>query len=265
LIYIDVARPHYSSCDLDLVLIRQTEFWAGFLKSSAKITLLLADPSSATSSSIPASSEVGVLPGHQEEQSQHVSAQSWVCRVCGFSNVPSPKCGLCGVPRDKAILATPPSKSPAPPSPSPSPIPSPRPSVDGLLACPVCTFHNHPSMTRCEICSSPLASTSSSSPSASRPGTPVSATEGPPVPAVGASYVRLSFRRGGEKVFYAALKKALLAKAWEVPSNVSKGKGREDDVPHRLATIGIGMYSLRPRVCCELQSVTQTVSSRPST
>ena len=49
LLYLDTLRPHLSSTALSLSLIRQTEYWAGFLKSSPKVTLLLGDPAPSSS------------------------------------------------------------------------------------------------------------------------------------------------------------------------------------------------------------------------
>uniref|UniRef100_V5EQS9 Vacuolar protein-sorting-associated protein 36 n=1 Tax=Kalmanozyma brasiliensis (strain GHG001) TaxID=1365824 RepID=V5EQS9_KALBG len=44
LLYIDDLEPHRYSCSLELSLVKQSEYYAGFLKSSPKITLTLAQP-----------------------------------------------------------------------------------------------------------------------------------------------------------------------------------------------------------------------------
>ncbi len=42
LLYVDDLEPHRHSCSLDLSYVKQSEYYAGFLKSSPKITLTLA-------------------------------------------------------------------------------------------------------------------------------------------------------------------------------------------------------------------------------
>jgi ESCRT-II complex subunit VPS36 len=197
-VYLDQAKPLTNSCHLPLGLIRQTEYWAGFLKSSPKITLLLG----------PAPGDA-ILP--KDPRKEPVAAVSWVCRVCGFSNASSTSCSLCGVKRSEAST---PSSTPSRSS-TPAPAPPPTEQHDGL-ACPVCTFINHPSLSSCEMCGSKLGTASLSlsdrTGRSSRAGTPEPSVAGLPSEQ---DFVRLSFRKGGEKAFYAALKKALLAKAWE--------------------------------------------------
>ena len=92
------------------------------------------------------------------------------------------------------------------------------------IPCPACTFHNHPSLTRCEICGSPLPphhppsrlqQPQSKSAPTSRPESPT-LTDANEENEQGSYIVRLSFRKGGDKSFYAQLKRALLGKAWEV-------------------------------------------------
>ncbi|KAM0756511.1 hypothetical protein T439DRAFT_352189 [Meredithblackwellia eburnea MCA 4105] len=120
-------------------------------------------------------------------------------------------------------------------------------TTDNRIPCPVCTFLNHPSMATCELCDSPLttfnlpssvsslsiSSSQTNSPLTSRPPTrtntpgPGESTPGTPPPGESSSpssapFVRLSFRKGGEKAFYAALKTALAGKAWEQKRAVPK-------------------------------------------
>ena len=117
-----------------------------------------------------------------------------------------------------------------------------RPSA---VACSVCTFLNHPYLRECEMCGTPLpplpsaeGSTRSISDtlnsSMNSPGagslhvTSKSAPSSRPVsPAPSEArtlvevdekerYIKLSFRKGGDKAFYASLKTALQQKEWEV-------------------------------------------------
>lgn len=232
LLYLDANRPLQSSLALDLSLVRQTEYWAGFITSSAKITLLLGDPGAPV---LPLSPQQLLQPPTVlDEPTPTASARTWVCRVCGMQNVSGPKCTLCGVSRDPAGSASAgPSRAATPtlreraasaaPRTTPASIPPPSPvpvdDKDKRIACPTCTFLNHPSMSTCEVCDSalsvPIRTASAPPPRTATPAPPTSASDAAP-------FVRLSFRKGGEKAFYAALKTALAAKAWEVERKVKK-------------------------------------------
>lgn len=103
--------------------ITQTEFYAGFLTSSAKVTLFFQRPSSAIATDL-------LTPtGSNEVSPDRPSAQArgrettikWECEICGNKNVstglvPSTICQLCGIPRSKsaslAVTSGPSSQSP---------------------------------------------------------------------------------------------------------------------------------------------------------
>ncbi|GAA5989785.1 hypothetical protein JCM10908_002321 [Rhodotorula pacifica] len=180
------------------------------------------------------------------------------------------KCSLCGVARDPlpSTSSLPPSSLGTPRSRSPARRPSSfsastRPAISGLgstaappppptldpnetgsrIACPVCTFLNHHSMATCEVCESPLFPDNVAPTSSARTGRTVSAppsranTPGPttdpasaiPAPA-GSVFVRLSFRRGGEKTFYAALKEALAKRAWDLSAAAAAAAATKKDL-----------------------------------
>ncbi|KAI0299049.1 EAP30/Vps36 family-domain-containing protein [Multifurca ochricompacta] len=204
LFYIDTTKPHSRSFALDLSSIVRTQYYAGLFTSSPKVTIYLTQETS-------------------EIMDSDETSESWLCEVCDFRNPPgsSPsgaKCALCGVPRSKAHSAAPipPRAVSAPPSSahllSSSP---PAPSAGRLkeVACPACTFLNHPALTECEICGTALthAALPMKSAPSSRPGTPIPEGAGDEN-----SMLRLSFRRGGDKALYAVLKRSLLGKAWQV-------------------------------------------------
>ena len=205
LFYIDVVKPHSRSFVLDLSTILRTQYYAGLFTSSAKVTLYLTSETPAAADS----DEVG---------------ESWQCEVCDFRNPPgsSPtgaKCALCGVPRSKLLSTTPPPPRAvsAPPPPSAHLLSSSPPAATSgsrpkEIACPACTFLNHPELTACEICGTalPRSSPIKSAPP-SRPGTPPT-SEG----TGGDAVLRLSFRKGGDKALYAVLKRSLLGRAWQV-------------------------------------------------
>lgn len=195
--------------------VRQTEFYTGFMRSSAKITLTLGRPPS-TDSTV----DIGPDEG---------GSASWTCGVCGYANSPQgqdgprqSKCGLCGVGYEMAKNISMPatrSSTPVPASRSSlnvertSTVSKEDPTSSSIkeIACPACTFLNHPSLTSCEICSTILPKKQAS--------IPIPATDAPAVESKAeegqTDIVRLSFRRGGEKEAYRRLKNVLSDKVWE--------------------------------------------------
>lgn len=87
--------------------------------------------------------------------------------------------------------------------------------------CPRCTFLNDPSLMSCEMCGAPLlsesivsvldASSMSETPRAESPGPSLSL---PPAGKVDIENIKLSFRGGGEKIFYERLKGCLVQRKW---------------------------------------------------
>ena len=241
LMYIDHTYPQRNSLSLALSSVRQTEFYAGFLTSSAKITVFI--QTDARQPSTPTDSSSLTLPVITGDEGS-ASMESWVCPVCSYNNPPTvsegrPKCVLCGVVRDSraytaSLIHTPLHRSPSLPSLRPPSFSSDITLVTSLttsetptsrldsIECPACTYLNHPSMASCEICGTTLRSQkipsrssgstplSRSSPSTTPGGTLVE----PVIPS--RDVLRISFRKGGDKQFYNSLKKALMRKAWEV-------------------------------------------------
>lgn len=214
LIYTDTMLPQSHSLVISLAHVTQTDFYAGFLKSSPKVTLFLSRS--------------------EDTETEDFQNQSWVCHVCSYRNPPglgdaSCTCGLCGVIREGAsrpivagpILQDSIYSGSIPSSLSSSAIAIPHPTDTGTresIGCPACTFLNHPSLRSCEICGTPLepqltraASRSFKSAPTSRPETPTTS-----VLSSERDFIKVSFRRGGDKPFYAALKRTLMGKAWEV-------------------------------------------------
>ncbi|KAF9514923.1 hypothetical protein BS47DRAFT_1316509 [Hydnum rufescens UP504] len=264
LMYIDQAYPQRNSLSLALSAVRQTEFYAGFLTSSPKITIFIhTDTRPPPTPTTPSSSLLPVI--NVGELSTPM--QSWVCPVCSYNNPPTasegrPKCVLCGVIRDNrayvaSITHTPLHRSPSLPS-----LRLPVSSTDSPLSesltisessnsqpesieCSVCTYLNHPSMTSCEVCGTLLykrkvpSRSSGSTPFSSSP--PPSTPNGTPLEASIPSrdMLRMSFRKGGYKPFYNSLKKALMRKAWEGSDALSqRGSGGASGAP-RLGIQGI--------------------------
>jgi len=216
------SSPAAHGVSIALADVRSTEFYAGFLKSSAKVTLMI--------STIPPSVNVSAT----------AAAPGWTCGVCGYANVAAPpgaadrlvNCTMCGISRDRSLLAnsiairTPPGNIPhsrplsaagglpsQPSASSASASPAPL-GDDAQVACPTCTFLNSPLLHSCEICTTPLPKRPRAGGAAiiHSPKPTVAQASKPPVTVD--SVIRLSFRRGGEKEFYAILKRALSSKAW---------------------------------------------------
>lgn len=90
---------------------------------------------------------------------------------------------------------------------------------EASFQCPRCTFLNHPSLLSCEICGAPLishdvpAELAKNSPDRTESPGPVLSFSGQP----GLEYpdsVKISFRGGGEKIFYERLKGSMTQRKW---------------------------------------------------
>ncbi|KAH8900199.1 Vps36-domain-containing protein [Thozetella sp. PMI_491] len=130
--YVDKAEPRKHSAALDLKDVERYEFYAGFLKSAAKITLI---PKPTKRSSIqPWTPGVGALPSQSGTASSAqradgpfrppaadptpASTATWVCPICSFSNpvpsnfdpstanahTPLPPCLACGIKPTLALV-----------------------------------------------------------------------------------------------------------------------------------------------------------------
>lgn len=205
------------------------------MRSSAKITLTLG-PTPTTGTAVSMGSEEG----------------SWTCGVCGYVNaeagpdgIRKSKCGLCGVGYELAkSISTPATRSSTPVPASRSSLSLERTPISTEaatpkakeIACPACTFLNYPSLTSCEICSTPLPRTQSIGPVATVPTTAI-IDEGK------MDTARLSFRRGGEKDAYKKLKGVLSDKVWErssASSRTDRGATPANGVETPRPSAGIG-------------------------
>lgn len=241
LFYIDNAHSRSRSFALDLSQIDRTDYYAGLLRSSAKITLYLA------------AAVAGSSKSSSRQSQDNNNFDVWECEVCSYRNGPglsptaSSVCGLCGVPRSTPQSSANstaartrqhhvvPLSSSLPSSSehlhmfsssAPSSRDDPESTSETEIACPACTFLNHPSLPACEICGTALprpltrqrpAAMTKSAP-ASRPPSDDEDDEDD-MYAVGDGtprMIKVSFRKGGDKNFYAILRRGLLAKAWEV-------------------------------------------------
>lgn len=284
--YVDKEHPRKHSVALDLRDVDRYEFYAGFLKSSAKVTLV---PKPLNRSSLQTrATALSPAPGraspnsHGRAESPYVppaepqakTSATWVCTICSFSNpvpsnfdptaanvhTPLPPCLACGIKPTlahvlKAAIANATNRKTAPSDASDHPTrphqtrprrsstrsdipgvrhPPPWPSASAVVGggsvsattepnstetfqCPRCTFHNHPSLLACEMCGGPLLS---QAPVNTRHLDEPRRTEspGPTLNTVlaqdAAENVKISFRGGGEKIFYERLKGSMAQRKW---------------------------------------------------
>ncbi|RWA07469.1 hypothetical protein EKO27_g7623 [Xylaria grammica] len=275
--YVDTQQPRKYSIALDLRDVERYEFYAGFLKSSAKVTLIpkpakraslqsraVAAAAAATSSPLPTSD---ILLRSQPPKHTQASTATWVCTICSFPNpvpsnfdpttatahTPLPPCLACGIKPAltevlKATISNVASRQSKPGFDGigslgslriSSPPRNKSTNPDGFQ-CPRCTFSNHPSLLSCEICGAPLISKDVSAAVAQQP--PRTESPGPTLALGGVTSldnpesVKVSFRNGGEKIFYERLKGAMTQRKWllhEAPpvptSNIANG-GEADSI-----------------------------------
>ncbi|KAH6958408.1 hypothetical protein HG530_010005 [Fusarium avenaceum] len=278
--YVDKQEPRKHSVALDLKDVERYEFYAGFLKSSAKVTLIPKPPkrssyhSRAISNASNSYRNTSGSPGHSDSsyrappEPTAASSATWVCTICSFSNpvpsnfdptsanahTPLPPCLACGIKPSlahvlKAAISGASNRSAAPPTLN-APLPlrpgntSTRPlsenfdpapttslpdtsngtSASASFQCPRCTFSNHPSLMTCEICGAPLISENvpsliqqSSASDTIRTDSPGPVLDPSKINKSGSDApesVKISFRRGGEKIFYERLKGSMTQRKW---------------------------------------------------
>lgn len=121
--YVDKAEPRTNSMALDLKDIDRYDFYAGFLKSSPKITIFPKPlkrsslHSRALSNAVSPSRNDSASPGQRDSahrpppEHPQVTTATWVCTICSFSNpipvnfdpaaanahTPLPPCLACGI------------------------------------------------------------------------------------------------------------------------------------------------------------------------
>ncbi|KAF2684525.1 Vps36-domain-containing protein [Lentithecium fluviatile CBS 122367] len=251
--YVDHDEPRQNSVAIFLRDVERSEFYAGFLKSSPKITLY---PKPVKRLSLAPPVATSNTPTTPERRGSPVPASTpplsatWVCPICSFSNpvpsnfdpatanarTPLPPCLACGIKPPlvhvvkAAISAMSNRQAPAlPPKDDRNGLPGPSSGIGGRsissgsnsLTCPRCTFQNHPSLTICEMCGGPLAppadkrlEVAQELGRAESPGPSLST----PLKDETIECIKLSFRGGGEKIFYERLKNALVQRKWLLQS-----------------------------------------------
>ncbi|CAD7066037.1 unnamed protein product [Tilletia caries] len=184
IIYVDHSAPLYHSCALSLVLVRQTEYYAGFLKSSPKITLKLEPQTQnvlAHQHASPRRSKNTLGAGSRIASTSAASSSSvprdWICPVCSYANTDDDKCALCGV----SFLH---SKARSPSTPTSTSTPEIHSDEED-------DNEQEDDEDEEERRRLPLSD-----------------------PAI--EHVKLSFRKGGDRAFYDLLRTTLRQKAWQI-------------------------------------------------
>lgn len=173
LIYVDKDSPKKFTISILLKAISSIEHSGGFyLKTSPKITCLL-KPEEPT-----------------QDNTTHTVDTTWICTICFMSNTLKawregneiPKCSMCGVKPALDVINTAVQAS----------LESnkvKKKSLNKTTTCPRCTFQNHPSMLSCEMCGEVIKAIQAQTVKSLIPNnSPVVA-------------FRLSFRKGGDKLF----------------------------------------------------------------
>ncbi|GAM35926.1 hypothetical protein TCE0_018f04631 [Talaromyces pinophilus] len=293
--YVATENPRQHSVAIDLKDVDRAECQAGFLKSSAKITVYPKPQKRIIGQDGISSSAIQGTSTSVPPTQQSMSA-TWVCPICSFSNpvpsnfdpatatafTPLPPCLACGIKPPltivlKATIAAATNRSSTGIADSSAtnnllqqkqttaPTADLQSSTNGSsLSCPRCTFINHPSLLECEICGASLVSLSSKDKLAAGPR-----REESPAPMFNQSsitnteitdYIKLSFRNGGEKIFYERLKGCLVQRKWllqnapQIPqpsispnpeSSTSPIPGRSNDSTPKPSAVGIAGLELR--------------------
>ncbi|ERF69578.1 hypothetical protein EPUS_01908 [Endocarpon pusillum Z07020] len=195
--YVDEKEPRKNSVAFDLREVEKTDYQAGFLKSSPKITFHPKLPRDGHQSVRLADGRIAVeegsssFPGSRANSPRRYSSLSsplppsnatWICPICSFSNpvpsnfdpsnanasIPLPPCLACGIKPPLAVVlkaaVAAASKRILPQHPDEEFSGNANSTIDDpvqtetTITCPRCTFHNHVSLPACEICGAPLRS-----------------------------------------------------------------------------------------------------------
>ncbi|KAF8251199.1 Vps36-domain-containing protein [Wilcoxina mikolae CBS 423.85] len=208
--YVDNDEPRKYSVAVELKDVDRVEPWAGFLKSSPKVALYL-HPSAGNSNGVEPSPIGSSRPSPRSSTPLIRSASPppatgvWICNICSFSNqitsnyilriASIPPCLTCGIKPQLSHLES---------SLKQQPSTHPREAQpDSDLACPRCTFHNHPSLPNCELCGESLRTVKLPAP----PRTASPALQD-------AQIIKFSFRAGGSTAFLTHLKSARTQRKW---------------------------------------------------
>ena len=280
--YVDNERPRERSVAIELRDVERCEPYAGFLKSSPKVTLI---PKAAKfgPSGLPSPAPLKTNNSTPEQKPSRPALKdaTWICPICSFSNAVPPNfdpalpnastaispCLACGIKPPlahigKAAINNLGSQRRAAESQfgadavSPSMQATVGDAEDGVR-CPRCTFQNHPSLTACEICGTSLVIASKSLPngfpilgSISRSSSPAISQSVGVLSMDASEQVKFSFRVGGDKIFYERLKGALTQRKWllqNAPPVPRPDDGADGPTTQRAERSKVGIAGLERR------------------
>ena len=128
---------------------------------------------------------------------------------------------------------------------------------DSSFQCFRCTFQNHPSLLFCEMCGASLLSRDASDMISMRNTVARSESPGPSLESNGTpldhtpEYIKLSFRAGGDKIFYERLKGAMVQRKWLLQNAPPIPQPSYTDGSHSSATnnmhVAVGRHILDSR------------------
>ncbi|KAK8255867.1 vacuolar protein-sorting-associated protein 36 [Phyllosticta capitalensis] len=249
--YVNNKEPRKHSVALNLKDVERPEFYAGFLKSSPKITLY-PKPNKRPNLSLrgaapsPTFSPTSTPPRRGSPlrpapPPPPTTAATWICPICSFSNpvpsnfdpavananTPLPPCLACGLkpPLVHLIKAAIAANRQAQAETIPSPVVDQDPYARGS---------NSGSSPRSSAFQCPR-----------RTESPAPVLSGAPPSEDGPECIKFSFRAGGEKIFYERLKSALVQRKWllqsapPIPKPADDGAASSNGLPMRNKVVGI--------------------------
>ncbi|KAJ2801881.1 Vacuolar protein-sorting-associated protein 36 [Coemansia guatemalensis] len=242
IVYVDQQWPRERSVALHLSQVHRWSLHSGFLYTSAKICLYIkstsgSDGMQASMSAAAVSTNAGVAGGTATTASAGAesgsSAPDWKCVICDYVNRGggTSKCVLCGVQRqdDSPDLGIERRKD--------SDVLN---DTEQQIRCPICTFDNHASMEKCEMCDGelrPLPAEQSANVSETVQQVQGAARRSSHDGDSAGAIIKLSFRAGGSSPFYAALKGVLSSSSWDSAGLAKAGDAQPAPVagawPHR--------------------------------
>ncbi|ODQ79496.1 hypothetical protein BABINDRAFT_161893 [Babjeviella inositovora NRRL Y-12698] len=249
-IYIDKTDPKAYSVAVKLSDVESLELYPGFMRSSPKLTVYFRPPTDPVSLPPP------------------VPELSWGCPICYFLNkwpadlkLPSdeegailPPCQTCGVrPSAKHILRLVREQQEVIAGTSLS-----TESTASANTCPQCTFINHPSLVKCELCDAPMQPKSSggkqdgkqrAGPSINYRDVKIQTETDDGLLAKDARmHIKISFRNGGEKAFYERFQSEVERVKWDtlmelgkVNANAVKLQNNPSATPPPLVPMNLNM------------------------
>lgn len=254
LIYIDNEDSKKYSVAIELADIANIDYTPKFLKSSAKITIFFKKLKKQKAKKI---------------TNQSIRTTTWICPICTFPNSVQtninpnnteylPVCETCGIKSTSEIIqdALNSSKLKEPTTPH-------KPLAPKQIACPTCTFLNHPSLRNCELCGTNLPSNQENDDEVSnvdelqlfddRIEIRTESNDG--LEESKSPFIKLSFHKSGDKFFHNKLNENLEKFNWDLvlnSGNVNKDSTKvlnndnQDIIQPQSSgsTLGFGIHSL---------------------